>query len=56
MKGGKNNGINRKSKKMYLDRINQARKKIIDIQTRAQRDISYEEKKILDAEKALMKG
>ncbi len=43
-------------KKMYLDRINQARKKIIDIQTRAQRDISYEEKKILDAEKALMKG
>lgn len=43
-------------KKMYLDRITQARKKIIDIQTRAQREIANEEKKIIEAEKALSRG
>lgn len=43
-------------KKMYLDRITQAQKKIIDIQTRAQREIANEEKKIIDAQKVLNKG
>ena len=43
-------------KKMYLDKISRARKKIVDIQTRTQKDIDVEEKKIIDAEKALGRG
>ena len=43
-------------KKMYLDRIARAQKRIIDIKSRAQREISLEEKKIIEAEKALARG
>lgn len=43
-------------KKMYIDRITQAQKKIIDIQARANREIETEKKKIIDAEKALRQG
>jgi hypothetical protein len=43
-------------RKMYLDQINQARKKIEDIKTRANKDIAVENKKILDLETKLKKG
>lgn len=43
-------------KKMYLDQINQAQKKIVDIKTRAQREIAHEEKKIMDLQSKLSKG
>lgn len=42
-------------KKMYIDRIAQAKKRIVDIQTRAKKDIAAEEKKIIEAQKILDK-
>jgi len=33
-------------KRSWLTQIDQCRKKIIDIQTKAQRDIAYEQKKL----------
>jgi hypothetical protein len=42
--------------KSWLTQVDQCRKKIIDIQTRAQRDISSEEKKIIDLENKIRKG
>lgn len=43
-------------KKMYLDQINQARKKIEDIKSRANKEIANENKKIMDLELKLKKG
>ena len=43
-------------KKMYLDQINQARKKIEDIKSRANKEIKNENKKIMDLELKLKKG
>lgn len=43
-------------KKMYLDQINQARKKIEDIKSRANKEITNENKKIMDLELKLKKG
>ena len=43
-------------KKMYLDQINQARKKIEDIKSKANKEIANENKKIMDLELKLKKG
>lgn len=43
-------------RKMYVDKIAQAKKRIIDIQARAQREIATEEKKIIDTMKILDRG
>lgn len=43
-------------KKMYLERISQAQKKIVDIEARAKREIANEKKKIIEAQKQLSKG
>ncbi|MCW8536471.1 hypothetical protein OQG75_18715 [Acinetobacter baumannii] len=40
-------------KRSWLNQIDQARKKILDIQSKAQRDIAYEQKKIVDLENKL---
>ena len=43
-------------KRSWLSQIDQARKKILDIQNKAQRDIAYEQKKIMDLERKIMNG
>ncbi|PPK57878.1 hypothetical protein B0F89_1433 [Malaciobacter marinus] len=43
-------------KKVYINRIAQAEKRIIDIQTRAEREIANEKKKIIEAQKSLNRG
>lgn len=45
--------VSESQKRSWLTQIDQCRKKIMDIKSRASRDIAYEEKKIIDLEKKL---
>lgn len=48
--------LSENQKKVYLEDINRARKKIVDITSKAKKDTSEQEKKILDLELKLKKG
>lgn len=48
--------VNDAQKRAWLNEIDRRRKKILDIQTKAKKDIATEEKAIIDLENKLARG